>query len=294
MSSPQAALVTDTTSYLPRALLAKHDVHLVSLYVGLEGDHQRESDITDLDAFYERLRISEETVTTSQPSVGDFTQVYEPLLEQGREIVSVHLASGISGTCESANQARERLIAEGKGGERIQVVDSRTGCGGMGMILLGVARAIEAGASAAQAKEKAERIRETVKIWFAVDTLEYLRRGGRIGLARAWIGSTLKVKPILTLEEEITPVERVRTRARALDRLVDYARRRHEDGADTWVVQHVQDPGAAESLIEECRPIFGNDPVFSSEIGPVIGAHVGPGLLGIGGVSSEELEPGPA
>jgi DegV family protein with EDD domain len=293
VSPPQAALVADTTSYLPRELLAKHDVHLVSLYVGLEGDHQRESEITDLDHFYERLRISEETVTTSQPSVGDFTQVYEPLLEQGREIVSIHLASGISGTCESANQARERLVADGKGGERIHVIDSRTGCGGMGLMLLGAARAIEAGASASQTREKAERVRETLKIWFAVDTLEYLRRGGRIGLARAWIGSTLKVKPILTLEDEITPVERVRTRARSVDRLLDYARRRHEDGADTWVVQHVQDPGAAESLIEACKPIFGNDPVFSSEIGPVIGAHVGPGLLGVGAVSSEQLDPGP-
>jgi DegV family protein with EDD domain len=294
VSSAQAAVVADTTSYLPRELLAKHDVHLVSLYVGLEGEQERESEITDLDAFYERLRISEETVTTSQPSVGDFQQVYEPLLEQGREIVSVHLASGISGTYESAIQARERLIADGKGGERIHVVDSRTGSGGMAMVLLGAARTVEGGGSAEEAKQRAERIRESVKIWFAVDTLEYLRRGGRIGLARAWIGSTLKVKPILTLEEEITPVERVRTRARAIDRLVDYARRRHEDGADAWVVQHVQDPEAAENLVEACKPIFGTDPLFISEIGPVIGAHVGPGLLGVGGVSSSELEPGPA
>ena len=158
----------------------------------------------------------------------------------------------------------------------------------MGLMILAAAHAAEAGASAEEAKERAEAAREQLRIWFAVDTLEYLRRGGRIGAARAWIGSTLKIKPILTLEDEITPIERVRTRARAFERLVDYARQLHSDGADAWVVQHVQDPETAERLVEACRPIFGSDPVFTSEVGPVIGAHVGPGLLGVGGVSSLE------
>ena len=127
-------------------------------------------------------------------------------------------------------------------------------------------------------------------MWFAIDTLEYLRRGGRIGGARAWIGSALKIKPILTLEEEITPVERVRTRARSIERLRDYARQRHEQGLDAWVVQHIQDPEAAASLAGDCHEIFGGEPVFVSEIGPVIGAHVGPGLLGVGSVSRSVLE----
>jgi fatty acid kinase fatty acid binding subunit len=157
----------------------------------------------------------------------------------------------------------------------------------MGLVLLAAAKAIERGGSPAEAVAKAGEARDELQMWFAVDTLDYLRRGGRIGAARAWIGTTLKVKPILTLEDEITPVERVRTRARVLERLADYARRRHEDGADGWVVQHVQDPDAARNLIEVCTPIFGSDPVFSSEIGPVIGAHVGPGLLGIGSVRRE-------
>ena len=113
-------------------------------------------------------------------------------------------------------------------------------------------------------------------MWFAIDTLEYLRRGGRIGGARAWIGSALKIKPILTLEEEITPVERVRTRARSLERLRDYARQRHEQGADGWVVQHIQDEETAAGLIDDGREIFGCEPVFVSEIGAVLGAHVGP------------------
>jgi DegV family protein with EDD domain len=159
----------------------------------------------------------------------------------------------------------------------------------MGLMILAAARAAEEGAGAAEAMERAEAVRSELKIWFAVDTLDYLRRGGRIGAARAWIGTTLKIKPILTLEEEITPVERVRTRSRAFERMVDYARQRQEDGADAWVVQHVQDPENAERLVEACRPIFGCEPVFTSEIGPVIGAHVGPGLLGVGGVSKGVL-----
>ncbi len=287
---PSTAVVADTTSYLTPELVASNEVHLVSLYVGIEGEQERESEIADLQAFYERLRSSDEMVTTSQPSVGDFIAAYEPLLAEGKEIVSIHLSSGISGTYESAMQARERLTADGKGGERIVVCDSQTGCGGMGLMILAAAHAAKQGAPAAEAAERAQALRNELKIWFAVDTLEYLRRGGRIGAARAWIGTTLKIKPILTLEEEITPVERVRTRNRAFERLLDYARQRHEAGADAWVVQHVQDPENAERLIEACKPIYGCDPVFTSEIGPVIGAHVGPGLLGVGGVPKSALE----
>jgi DegV family protein with EDD domain len=287
---PSTAVVADTTSYLPSDLIEQHEVHLVSLYVGIEGEQDREADIDDLHGFYERLRSSDQAVTTSQPSVGDFIAVYEPLLAEGHEIVSIHLSSGISGTYESAMQARERLTAEGKGGERIVVCDSRTGAGGMGLMILAAANAAEGGADAAEANERAAAARKELKIWFAVDTLDYLRRGGRIGAARAWIGTTLKIKPILTLEDEITPIERVRTRRRAFERMVDYGRQRHEAGADGWVVQHVQAPETADRLVEACRPIFGSDPVFTSEVGPVIGAHVGPGLLGIGGIRRSLLE----
>jgi DegV family protein with EDD domain len=292
-ASTGTAIVADTTSYLPPEVLKRHDVHLIDLYVGLEGEQGPEGQIGDLTAFYDRLRASGESVTTSQPSVGDFLAIYEPLLAAGREIVSIHLAAGISGTYESAIQAAERLTAEGKGGERIQVCDSRTGAGGMGLMVLGAARAAERGAGGPEVRAAAKEVREHLKIWFAVDTLEYLRRGGRIGGARAWIGTTLAIKPILTLEDEITPVERVRTRSRAFERLVDYARQRHEDGADAWVVQHVQDPDNAARLVDACWPIFGRDPIFTSEIGPVIGAHVGPGLLGVGSTKSELVEPEP-
>src|SRR5581483_11526083 len=154
-----------------------------------------------------------------------------------------------------------------------------SGCGGQGLMVLAAARAAERGASAEEALAAAGRLRDALKMWFAIDTLEYLRRGGRIGAAQSWLGSALQIKPILTLEEEITPVERVRTRRRAFERLVEYARSRHADGADAWVVQHIHDAEAAGRLIEECRRIFGREPVFVSEIGPVIGAHIGPGLL---------------
>lgn len=284
------AIVCDSTTYLPPDEIRQHDIHLVSLYVSVEGRQQAELEIADYAEFYDRLRASEVGATTSQPSVGDFVTVYEPLLAAGREIVSIHISAGISGTWEAAMQARQRLIDEGRGGERIHVYDSRTGAGGMGLVALAAAGAIAAGGDAEAALERAKAARESFKMWFAVQTLEYLRRGGRIGAARALLGSTLKIKPILTLDYEITPVERVRTWRRAEERLVEHMRERHADGADAWVVQHVQDPETAARLVEECRGIFGSGPCFVSEIGPVLGAHVGPGLIGVGGVPRSVLE----
>jgi fatty acid kinase fatty acid binding subunit len=289
---PATAVVTDTTAYLPDDLVDRHGIHRVSLYVSL-GDEQRpEIEIAESEyaEFYERLRHSDKGATTSQPSVGDFTSVYAPLLDGHREIVSIHLSAGISGTCESARQARQRLIADGAGGERIHVYDSRSACGGQGLVVMAAAIAAGGGADGAGTLDAAERCRERLEMWFAIDTLDYLRKGGRIGAAQAWLGSALQIKPILTLVEEITPVERVRTRRRALERMVDYARQRHSDRADAWVVQHIQDPETALRLVEQGREVFGCDPVFVSEIGPVIGAHVGPGLIGVGGVQPALLD----
>ena len=288
MSSPaETAVVCDTTAYLPADLLAAKGIKTVSLYVAVDGEQEKEAEITDYGEFYERLRASESGATTSQPSVGDFLEVYEPLLAEGREVVSIHISAGISGTFEAAGQARERLIEEDKGGERLHLMDSRTAAGGMGLCALGAASAASGGADAAGTIARAEETRENLKMWFAIDTLEYLRRGGRIGGARAWIGGALKIKPILTLEEEITPVERVRTRARSLERLRGYARQRHESGAYGWVVQYIQDKETADSLVEDCYEIFNCEPAFISEVGPVLGAHVGPGLLGVGSVRTE-------
>jgi len=272
-------------------MIAELGIHRVSLYVTLEGEQKRESEIgaAEYDDFYERLSRSADGATTSQPSVGDFIEVYEPLLDAGHDIVSIHLSAGISGTCDSARQACQRLVDESKGGERIHVYDSRSACGGSGLVAIAAARAAAGGASGAETLAAAERARDGLKMWFAIDTLEYLRKGGRIGSAQAWLGSALQIKPILTLEEEITPVERVRTRRRAFQRMVEFGRERHDAGATAWVVQHIHDHETARHLVDECRQIYGTDPVFVSEIGPVIGAHIGPGLLGVGGVDAKLL-----
>jgi DegV family protein with EDD domain len=277
------AVATDSTHYLPRELAAREDVHQISLYVGWEGESQRELEMPSFDAFYERLRTDSELPTTSQPSIGDFLAVWEPLIEAGQDVVSIHLAGGISGTFEAARQAHA-LLAERGLGERVEVLDSESGCGGTGLLVLAACAAVRAGADKDAVVAHVRETRKALKIWFCLDTLEYLRRGGRIGKAQAWLGGTLKIKPILSLEYEITPVERVRTAGRAFERMVDYARELYDNGADGWVVQHIQAPDQAQRLTDRCREIFGSEPVFSSEVGPVIGTYTGPGLIGVGGV----------
>jgi DegV family protein with EDD domain len=283
------AVVTDTTHYLPRELVAANDLHLVSLYVHWAGRDDRESDLPDFDAYYEHLRTAPELPTTSQPSVGDFVATYEPLLAEGRDIFSLHLAAGMSGTYESALQAKAQLDERGTGG-RIEVMDSATACGGFGCVALAAAAAARNGGDVDAVVARAREAREVLKMWFCIDTLEFLRRGGRIAAANAWLGTTLRIKPILTVESEITPIERVRTSRRAFERMVDYLRSRCDDGADGWVVQHIQAPDQAAELVERGREMFGSDPVFVSEVGPVIGTHVGPGLLGLGGVPRALLD----
>jgi DegV family protein with EDD domain len=284
------AVVTDTTSYLPGDVAEANQIHLVSLYVVFGGERTvREADITDYDAFFEELRGTEQLPTTSQPSVGDFMQTWEPLLAAGDGVVSIHISGGISGTVESARQAADQLERDGKGGERVRVIDSATSAGGLGLVALAAARSAARGDSLEEVASVAGEARESLKMWFAIDTLEFLKRSGRIGAASAWLGSTLKIKPILTLESEMTPVERVRTSKRAFERMVDYARQRKDSGMDAWVVQHIQAPDQAAALADRCREIFGHDAVFTSEIGPVLGAHTGPGLLGVGSIHERFL-----
>jgi DegV family protein with EDD domain len=132
--------------------------------------------------------------------------------------------------------------------------------------------------------QRTREARSQLEIWFCVDTLEFLQRGGRIGRAQAWLGGALKVKPILSLGAEITPVERVRTATRAFERMVDYMSSRQRDGADGWIIQHIQAPDQADRLVARGREMFSSEPLFVSEIGPVIGAYTGPGLIGVGGI----------
>jgi len=286
-------VVTDTTHYLPRDLVEREDLALVSLYVNWGGRTDKESELPDFDGYYDHLRAAKELPTTSQPSVGDFLAVYEPILEAGDDLVSIHLSGGISGTVRAAEQARTTLVEDrGIAPDRIAVVDSETACGGMGLVALAAAAAARRGAAPADCAEAARRLRADLKTWFAVDTLEFLRRGGRIGAAQAYLGSALRIKPILTLGKEIEPIERVRTAGRAVERLEEYLQERRADGCDEFAIQHIQDRERAEQLADAGRAIFARDPLFVSEIGPVIGTHVGPGLLGVSGVRSLLLSAG--
>jgi DegV family protein with EDD domain len=284
-------VVSDTTHYLPRDFVERLGIHQVSLYVNWQGRTDREIDLPDFDAYYDHLRTADDMPTTSQPSVGDFLEVYEPIVRAGEDIVSIHISGSISGTVQSAMQARDHLVEQGVEAGRIEIVDARTACGGLGALLLCAAHIAERGGSADEIVDAVGALRDDLLIWFAVDTLEFLRRGGRIGAARAYVGTALKVKPILTLEEEITPVERVRTAGRAFDRMVEFMRERFDAGCDRFIVQHVQDPERAARLVDAGRDVFGSEPVWVSEIGPVIGTHVGPGLLGVCGVQSQLLYP---
>ncbi len=280
---PGVAVATDSTHYLPRELADARGVHQVSLYVGWAGSPERELDMPGFGAFYERLGTDPELPSTSQPSIGDFLAVWEPLLEQGSDVVSVHLAGGISGTVQAARQAHA-LLAEKGLGERVEVIDGETACGGEGLLVLAACAAAEAGGDKASVVARVREARKALRIWFCIDTLEYLRRGGRIGKAQAWLGGTLRIKPILSLEYEIVPVERVRTAGRAFERMVRYAEELRDAGSDGWVVQHIQAPEQSERLIERCREVFGCEPVFTSEVGPVIGTYTGPGLIGVGAI----------
>jgi DegV family protein with EDD domain len=287
------AVVTDSTHYMPRDVVERHELRVVSLYVrwGDPPHDDREAELPDFDGFYEHLRSARELPTTSQPSVGDFLAVYEPLLEQGRDIVSIHISGGISGTVRSAEQARDQLVERGIDPARIVIVDSATACAGVGLLAVAAANAAEGGADATAAAERAHALRAEMKILFAVDTLEFLRRGGRIGGAQAWIGSTLKIKPILAIESEIVPVERVRTWSRAFERLVHHLAMLREDGNDRFFIQHIQAGDQAEKLAGRGEAIYGRPPEFVSEMGPVIGAHAGPGLIGVTAVRGELLGP---
>src|SRR3954453_23325591 len=203
--SDRVAVVTDSTTYLPPELLNSFDVQSVSLYVGWDGELRREDEYADLDAFYERLRESPALPATSQPSIGDFLAVYRPLVEAGRDVVSLHIAEGLSGTCQSAREAAAMLIAEGHAG-RVVVQDAQTGAGGLGCLVVLAGRLAAAGEDVDAIVAAVTTARASLDIWFCLETLEYLRRGGRIGAAQASIGTALRIKPILTFGTEIAPV----------------------------------------------------------------------------------------
>jgi DegV family protein with EDD domain len=283
------AVVTDSTGYLPAALVDSLDITVVSLYYDVGAGWLRESEFDgDVGRFYAELDVSKSVATTSPPTVEDFVVVFERLLQQHSAVVSVLISSGISETCSIARQAAAKL--EDDGGERVVVIDSAGAAGQLGVQALAAARGAAArGAGLQGVIEQARRARQEVRQWFLVDTLEYLRRGGRIGGAAAWLGSALDLKPILMMESELKAVERVRTRRRAVERLVELMRQRRAVGADRWFVQHAYAHEDAQRLAERLAELFGTEPEFISELGPVLATHLGPGALVAGGLPGAAL-----
>ncbi len=281
------AIVTDSTPYLPLEVIERYSIAQVSLYVGWAGQLRPEHEYADLDSFYARLSASPQLPTTSQPSVGDFLAVYRPLLDSGSDVVSLHIASGLSGTCASSREAASLLAEKGCAGT-VHTIDGQTGAGGLGCLVAMAGELAAQGDTAAEIIEAVQATRATLDIWFCLDTLEYLRRGGRIGAAQAALGTALKVKPILTFGTEIAPVGRVRTHRRAFERMVAYLRELQERGASDWIVQHAQSPHDAEALLAAGREIFGFEPLFCTQVGPVLGAHLGAGML-VGGMTRSRV-----
>jgi DegV family protein with EDD domain len=280
------AVVSDSNAYLPKRLAEASGLLILQQYVNFADGRREHDDEIELEAFFDEMRSAEELPTTSHPTVEDFRSAYESLLGSAEAIVSVHSSAQLSKTTEAAAEAAAQLGAE----DRVHVIDSQYMGGGLGLIALAAARRAAAGETAERVVATVYDAREELKMWFAIDTLEFLRRSGRIGAASAWIGSTLSVKPILTIEGgQMMPVERVRTSQRAFQRLVDYARQRHSSGADAWFVQHVRSPEQAELLVERAREVFETEPIFVSEIGAVVGTHTGPGLIGLGAVPARLL-----
>jgi DegV family protein with EDD domain len=245
----------------------------------------------DVGMFYARLGADDELPTTAPPEVEDFVHVYEPLLAEGRSVVSIHISSGLSDTCDKARAAAARLAQAGNGGNRIEVVDSATGAGALALLTLVAAAAAQDGDDSAAIVERVRVARQTLKNRLVLDTLEFLHRGGRIGGAAAWLGSRLQVKPVLTAESEIRAVERVRTTERGFDRLVEFAQTLHSERAELWMVQHAGAPDVARRLTDRLQRVFRRPPAFVSQFPPTMGTHVGPGALMLAGIADHRATP---
>jgi len=272
-------IVTDSSAHLSDELLARYDIRVVPLKLIFGDRVYREGlDITN-DEFYPMLRQAKELPTTSQPSSGEFLEVYSELVGQGHEIVSIHISSELSGTVASAQAAKEQLPEA-----RIAVMDSRSVSLGLGMIVLEAARAADEGKSYEEVVALVREMIPRVKVVFVVDTLEYLHKGGRIGGAATLLGTLLNIKPILRLEDgRIEPLSKARTKKKALAKLLD-AIGDYIGSGDAPVlmaVAHAQAEEEARWVEEQARSRFNCREVHFVEIGPVIGVHAGPGVVGI-------------
>jgi DegV family protein with EDD domain len=269
-------VVTDSTAGLESGEVARHGISVVPLHVVIGGvDHEDGS--TSTEAVAEALK-SFTPVSTSRPSPQRFLDTYVAAARGGAEaIVSIHLSGDMSGTSEAA------MIAAKESPVPVRVVDSRSICMGLGFPVLAAASVATAGGDVAAVEAAARARMASISSYFYVDTLEYLRRGGRIGAARALVGTALAVKPLLTITDgRIVPLEKVRTSARAIARLADIAIDAAGDVPVEIAVHHLANPDKAQVLAAGlARRIASVQAVHLREVGAVIGAHVGPGLLGV-------------
>ncbi len=272
------AVVTDSTSSLPGGVAAQRGIRVVPLEVRIGGRAGREGlDIT-VDELLAALADRRLDVQTSRPTPAEFAECFTAALDEGASgVVSVHLSRELSGTWEAA-----RLAADEVGADRVRVVDSRATGMGLGYAVLAAAEAADGGADAAEVERAASDVAARCRMFFSVDTLDRLRRGGRIGAAAALVGTALAVKPLLHVAQgRIVPLEKVRTTARAAQRLVELAVRAAGEGPVDLAVQHLGAGARAEEVAARLRERLDVARLLVSEVGAVIGAHVGTGLLAV-------------
>jgi DegV family protein with EDD domain len=272
------AVVTDSTAYFPAGLAERRGIRQVPLHVLVDGQHWLDGVQLGPAELVEAL-ARRASVSTSRPTPGEFEAAYTEAINAGADaIVSVHLSRALSGTWESA-----RLAADQVGRKRVRVVDSRSTGMGLGFSALAAAAVSADGGDLDAVYETAERVAGRCRVFFSVDTLEHLRRGGRIGSAAALLGSALAVKPLLHVNAgKVVPLEKVRTAGRARARLVDLAVQAAGSGPVDLAVHHL---GAADRVADLVTQLQARLPMLSeclvSEVGAAIGAHAGPGVLGV-------------
>jgi DegV family protein with EDD domain len=270
--------VTDSSAYLPVDLIQEHNIQVIPLKVHFgEQTYRDEIDLSH-EEFYRMLAEAETLPTTSQPSAGEFFDLYSELSKDGHEIISIHISSKLSGTVSSAQSAKE-MLPEAK----ITIIDSASTAMGLGLMALTAARAAEEGKTAAEIVAAVEKMIPAMNVVFVVDTLEYLQKGGRIGGAAALVGALLKVKPILCLKDgRVEPLDKVRSKRKALARLLEVVEERVGPGTPVRVaVLHAQVPDEARALEQEVRARFNCTECYFAELGPVLGTHTGPGVVGL-------------
>ena len=276
-------VVTDSTADLPPEVVQELDITVVPLQVIFGQESFRDGVDLASEEFFRRLRESHDLPRTSQPSVGEFLRTYERLAAQTDSILSIHLSSRFSGTVQTARRAAQELI----GRCRIEVIDSGTVSMAMGFAAIAAAQAARDGADLEACAQAAYAILRRQRLAFALDTLEYLRRGGRIGRAQAFLGGLLRLKPILTVRDgEAHPLTRVRTHRKALEEILHVCL--DHGPISEAAVMHATSPEDARFLAEEVARRCPDVPVYTGRIGPVIGVHGGPGLIGMAVVLAEE------